>query len=295
MKAELAFRMRLARQKAEAFLREEGLLDKFPIDPFAIAASRGIFVRAKPPNEAGASGMLLRHGNQFGIMYATHIPSLGFQRFSVAHELGHFFLEGHPDQVLQNGVHSSHAGFASQDPYELEADSFAAGLLLPETPVKRLLRLNDAGLAIVERIADDFQVSLTATAIRYAELTPDSVAVIVTSDDRVEYCFLSNAMKALPKLEWLKKGTRVPFDTATHEFNQDPANVTLARKVEHQLDVRKWLGGDTSQIVAEEVVGLGAYGKTLTILSSSVNVTEEEDPDTEEEELIESWTPRFRR
>ncbi|MFT3809970.1 MAG: ImmA/IrrE family metallo-endopeptidase [Micropepsaceae bacterium] len=295
MKAELALRMRMARQKAEAFLRQEGLLDKLPIDPFAIAASRGIFVRAKPPTEAGASGMLLRHGNQFGIMYATHIPNLGFQRFSVAHELGHFFLEGHPDQVLQNGVHSSYAGYASQDPYELEADSFASGLLLPETPVKRLLRLNDAGLAIIERIADDFQVSLTATAIRYAELTPDTVAVIVSSGHQVEYCFLSSAMKALPKLEWLRKGTGVPFDTATYEFNQDATNIKLGRKVAHQTDVRKWLGGDVSQIVTEEVVGLGAYGKTLTVLSSSINVTEEEDPDDEEEALIESWTPRFRR
>ncbi|MGB8741579.1 MAG: hypothetical protein WCD52_15455, partial [Xanthobacteraceae bacterium] len=33
-----------------------------------------------------------RHGNAFGILYATHVPSEGFQRFSVGHELGHYFL-----------------------------------------------------------------------------------------------------------------------------------------------------------------------------------------------------------
>jgi len=79
--------------------------------------------------------MLLRHGDVFGILYATHIASEGFQRFSIAHELGHYFLEGHIDHILpKDGVHESHAGFVSADPYELEADQFAGGLLMPSAP-----------------------------------------------------------------------------------------------------------------------------------------------------------------
>src|SRR5882757_567570 len=102
-------RLKLAKQKAEALLLAEGITS-LPDDPFAIAASRDIVVEPKPEAAGGASGMLLRHGNTFGILYATHVPSEGFQRFSVSHELGHFFLDGHIDHVLpKNGTHVSHA------------------------------------------------------------------------------------------------------------------------------------------------------------------------------------------
>jgi hypothetical protein len=101
----------MAKQKAEALLRDEGITN-LPVDPFAIAASRAIEVKAKPDTAEGVSGMLLRHGDVFGILYATHIPSEGFQRFSIGHELGHYFLEGHIDHILpEDGVHESHAGF----------------------------------------------------------------------------------------------------------------------------------------------------------------------------------------
>ena len=148
-----AFRLRLAKQKAEAFLRENGI-DGLPVDPFAIAASREIVVKPKADAAPGVSGMLLRHGDTFGILYATHIPSEGFQRFSVAHELGHYFLDGHIDHVLPtDGVHASQAGFVSADPYELEADQFAAGLLMPATAFRRALGRHEAGLSAVESMA----------------------------------------------------------------------------------------------------------------------------------------------
>ena len=82
-----AFSLKIAKQSAELFLRNEGITS-LPVDPFAIANSRDIIVKAKPDTAEGVSGMLLRHGDAFGIMYATHIASEGFQRFSVSHELG---------------------------------------------------------------------------------------------------------------------------------------------------------------------------------------------------------------
>jgi hypothetical protein len=46
-------------------------------------------------------------------------------------------------------------------------------------------------------------------------------------------------------------------------------------------------------VLNEEVVGLGGYGRTLTVLSAQDAVDVEELQ--EDEELIESWKPRFRR
>jgi hypothetical protein len=85
----LAYRLKMARQAAEAYLRNNGH-DALPIDPFAIAAKHDIDVKAKPDTAVGVSGMLLRHGDNFGILYATHTGSEGFERFSVGYELGHY-------------------------------------------------------------------------------------------------------------------------------------------------------------------------------------------------------------
>jgi hypothetical protein len=58
-----------------------------------------------------------------------------------------------------------------------------------------------------------------------------------------------------------------------------------------------WLGGSRSASVTEEVVGLGRYGKTLTILSSTRLGHEHDglDDDVGDDGLAERWTPRFRR
>lgn len=290
------FNLKMARQTAESFLRREGITT-LPVDPFAIADSLSIAVEGKPQDKDGVSGMLLRHGNDFGIIYATHIPSTGFQRFSVSHELGHYLLPGHPDQVFTNGIHVSRAGFVTNDIHELEADHFAAGLLMPEAPFKKEVERHDPGLDAIEQVAGRCVTSLTATAIRFAELSDMAVAVIVSTGGVIDYSFLSEPMKALPKLDWLRKGTKLPAATATARLANDPAQVRAGARVADAVDVRDWLGGTTKAEVSEESIGLGGYGKVLTILVSS-RIGQQEDPDEDDEsddDMVERWTPRFRR
>jgi hypothetical protein len=223
--------------------------------------------------------------------------SIRFQHFSVGHELGHYFLDGHIDHVLPNdGVHVSEAGFTSADPYEMEADQFAAGLLMPGTLFRGAMRKHDAGFATVEGMADLCHTSLTATGIRYAELSEEAVAVIISTGNAIDFCFLSNPMKRLPQLSWLRKGTPVPNGTLTARFNADRRRVLGAERAEDEIDVMDWLGGARSARVTEEVVGLGRYGKTLTILSSEIIGQEHaDDGESEEDDFEEKWTPRFRK
>jgi hypothetical protein len=274
------FRLKMAKQKAEALLKQEGITS-LPVDPFAIAASRDILVQPKPDTADGVSGMLLRHGDTFGILYATYISS-----------------DGHIDHILPtDGIHSSRAGFVSADPYELEADNFAAGLLMPAGRCKRLIARGDPSLAAIESLASDCRTSLTATAIRFAELTDDAVAVIISTGNTIDYCLLSEAMKSLPQLSWLKKGSAVPMRTATARLSGVAERVIKGDRATNEIDVMDWLGGTRSAVVTEEVVGLGRYGKTLTILSSS-RIGHEEDglgDDEDDEEIAERWTPRFHR
>ena len=47
-------------------------------------------------------------------------------------------------------------------------------------------------------------------------------------------------------------------------------------------------------MLVRSVAGLGRHGKALTVLSSA-KIGEDEDDEDNEDALIESWTPRFRR
>lgn len=276
---------------AEQVIRDRNIT-VLPVDPFAIARDLGIDVMAKPAMSAGVSGSLLRVGNSFAIAYATHISNTGFQRFSISHELGHYFLPGHIDAVFVDGdLHESRAGFASGNRYELEADHFAAALLMPRQLFIPATRNAGQGLDAIEDLHVLCDTSLTATAIRYAQCTADALAIVVSIGATIDYCFLSDTLMELDGLDWARKHQMVPRGTLTFVFNQEADNVLRCERKDGASDLQQWFGGSRNIEVNEEIVGLGTYGKTLTVLSG-FEVPEPEDEEVEES-LRDSWIPRF--
>jgi Zn-dependent peptidase ImmA (M78 family) len=285
-------RFEAAAREAEQLIHDRRLLS-LPIDPFAIAEASEIVVEPMPPYSDGVSGILCKVGDNFGILYATYIDNEGFQRFSVAHELGHYFLPGHIDHLFDEGKtqHRSRSGFVSIDPYELEADHFASSLLMPRRLFAAEMFKAGEGLAAIEHLAGVCRTSLTATAIRYAQLTEKAVAVVVSTDARVDYCFMSEAFRAVRGLEWLRKGSLVPPGTPTHAFGEDQSRIACAQRIEECSNVGDWFGGRRDVELNEDVIGLGRYGKILTVLYSEALENDDEDDNNDHE-----WEPpRFRR
>jgi hypothetical protein len=95
----------------------------------------------------------------------------------------------------------------------------------------------------------------------------------------------------------LRKRSPVPLNTVTARFNRNPDHIARADRAEDEIDIMDWLGGTRSVKAIEEVVGLGSYGKTLTVRScvSIQDQIDEEEEGEDEDSLIEQWTPRFRR
>jgi hypothetical protein len=218
-----------------------------PVDPFAIALDRGIEVMAKPSHETGVSGMLIRVGNEFAIGYATHIDNKPFQRFSVSHELGHFFLPGHIDAVIgTNCIHESRAGFASNNRYEMEADRFAAGFLMPRHLFFPALERVGRGLAAVECLATLCKTSLHATAIRYTQCTRDPVAIVISVGSRIDHCFMSEALKSVDGIDWIRKREAVPRNTPTFAFNQEVDNAHTFR-LDETSTLQDWGSSQNSE------------------------------------------------
>jgi hypothetical protein len=242
-------------------------IDTLPVDPFAIAKDRGIEIQEDSSLSSGISGCLMKVGDVFGILFSSKFASEGFRRFTVAHELGHYFLDGHVHHLFNNGqyIHKSESGFTSKDQYEREADAFAAALLMPKSLFKAVLAKAGSGLAAIESLADNCGTSLTATSIRYAKLSDDPVAVVCSSGDKINFAFMSDSLRKRPDLTWIRKGTGLSAGCATAKFNRDESNVLGCRRATATVDLGDWFTGGDGE-VNEEIIGLGEYGRTLTVL-----------------------------
>jgi len=142
----------------------------FYVDPVEEAKKYGINVYADTDFSKlnhGESGMIEKDGDNITI-YVDPNDSLERQRFTTAHELGHY-VSGHLDdntKMLRDSTKSY-----SQNNYdfkEYEANNYAANLLMPKDKLEFLL--NNEGLNTVEDLAYALVVSPQAMRIRLKNL-----------------------------------------------------------------------------------------------------------------------------
>jgi len=116
-------------------------------------------------------------------------------------------------------------------------------------------------------MADLCNTSLTATAIRYAELTDDFLIVIISSNCKIDFCCFSQKAWQIKNKEIPKKGWPVPKNTATEIMFREPLRINKAERDSVQSDLSDWIECDRSKDILEEVKGLGRYEKILTVLN----------------------------
>ena len=163
------------RKRVEALLQKHGI-KRPPVDVHGLALKLGIRVQMAPTND-DLSGFLLRDpssGETVIGVNSTH--SRARQRFTIAHELGHFHLhQGEALHVDRRGsgfeIHTRNARSKDgSDPKEIEANAFAGELLMPamfldeDVLVQGAIDVSDEQK--VRRLADRYQVSTTAMSIR---------------------------------------------------------------------------------------------------------------------------------
>lgn len=136
---------------------------------------------------AGADGRLVRLGNRGVIRVRDDVPELGRRRFIIAHELGHLLL-GHGADVFRLCEERDLLEWSrGQQVYETEANEFAAELLMPEAFFRPHCLRGDPSLTGIERLAEEFRTSLTATAIRYVEFSPDRCGVVMSQNGEIRW------------------------------------------------------------------------------------------------------------
>lgn len=126
-----------------------------------------------------ASALLLRGPKLIIIGESTPART----RFSLAHELGHWFLHSRGNALEVCTPEDMSSGI--RRPEESEANAFAAGLLMPSAWVPRRWRAWPGSINHAQVLASHFQVSLSAAALRYVTLVDVPVIAVVHDGKRV--------------------------------------------------------------------------------------------------------------
>lgn len=253
-------RMDELEQLADAVLDEYGR--EVPIDPVRILNQLRLSVSY---NDYGDSfdGLLEYKGGRFHVYCNTRRCPRGAtrSRFTLAHELGHYFIDEHR-RCLIGGVspHQSVAGFLSGNRVEREADFFASSLLMPRERFTK--PAHHEGLTGVLRLARDFDVSVTAAAIRFASLDLEPCAVFYWLDGTVRWRRLSPTFFEVRFMRTVEDLVDIPRDCAT-------AKVIRAGKSGEVIGcattAASWFraisnSSDHNLLLMEQAVGLGQYG-----------------------------------
>lgn len=140
-----------------------------PVDELAVLV--GATIR-RQPFDAGLSGMVHRGPEGPAVIGVNSSHPNTRQRFTIAHEIGHLLLhraEGfHLDDRFVFGLRSERSSLAA-DAYEIEANQFAAELLMPEMFLRRDLgarELDPETDDTIGELAGRYGVSTQAMTIR---------------------------------------------------------------------------------------------------------------------------------
>ncbi len=106
----------------------------------SILDSEGIVFSEMDEDPDEFVGVFMQSEHKKAIIINKNIPNQGRKFFTIAHELGHYFLE-HPltdGQILCKGI--DEANNDKRDPDEIEANAFASFLLMPKEFVEPIMR-----------------------------------------------------------------------------------------------------------------------------------------------------------
>lgn len=243
---------------AKKIIEDYGIHNPEDIDIEAIALDRGLFVMEGPLS--GSWARLLRKGSGGLIRVSSDIAITGQKRFCVAHELGHFLLHSHDDQLEFCSSKDMLPGYERR-PEEPEANAFAGELLMPEALVRRRLNPTDLTLARLEEIGAEFGTTISATIHRAVDVAVH-VCALVRSEDGV--------------LRSFHVGPDFPFRLREMKSKLDERSCAGeffrgGTAIEQEADVPAdaWLEDPRmtgSETVRELTIPMPNYGSALTVL-----------------------------
>lgn len=170
--------IKAARARATTILEQhpKAIRGRF-VDVEELARLAGIDVVKEHLKDATVSGFLQRTTKTGRPVIVVNESNADVrQRFTIAHELGHYFLHAsqsvHVDDMdtADAVMYRDHVSALATRLVEIEANQFASELLMPERMISEdVTKLKEKNLGmseVVERLAEQYDVSQAAMAIR---------------------------------------------------------------------------------------------------------------------------------
>lgn len=194
----------------------------------------------------------------------------GRARFTIAHELGHYFIDDHR-QSLIGGVqlHGSNIDYHPRNPIEQEADCFASSLLMPEGQIRKLVK-RSSGLTSIMAIQRRHKASVMASAARYCRLDAEPIAIVHWKSDKYGWKLLSTAIREANLRKTIEKINEIDDGSATSRAmkgEEPPA----CGYFETATSASRWFpyvgeASRTNVLLKEQAIRLGDHG-VLTALT----------------------------
>lgn len=160
--------------KAREVLRETRT-SQLPVPVDLVARRLGLVVEPVPLGDEISGLLVVRDGK--GTIGVNRSHSLVRQRFTIAHECGHYVLHRDGSELFidkgYTAVYRDARSSKGGERGEIQANQFAAALLIPRELVLEEIRNNNFDLgneAVLEDLAKEFQVSLSAMSFRLSNL-----------------------------------------------------------------------------------------------------------------------------
>lgn len=248
----------LAVIKARSIIDTLDLYEPSMIDVEAIAMLRGLICVSE--GIAGAEGRLVR-GLEGGIIrLRSGILGEGRKRFTIAHEIGHFELHHTANRRLCTEADlDSWAPSAKEDEYQ--ANLFAAELLMPERLFASQCRRVRPCLEHIEQLGSLFRTSLTATAIRFVNFSPEECAIIFSQDGKIRWGYPGREFR----FNYIPSGRELDQLSLAYDYFHGGS----VDRRQQNVDASAWfpqIRFKQDAMLKEQSWRLGGFGAVITLL-----------------------------
>lgn len=248
---------------AEKIIQEYHYKSPIDLDLELIANAENLIVE-----ETELQGMLgkITYDTDCGIIKInSSIKDTGQKRFTLAHELGHYFNE---KDIRTNPLYrhiDNYLSFNTGKKFEDNANLFAAELLMPRLWFNDFIQKRCINFELIKGIAEYFNVSLSAAAFRYVNIGKYPTAIIYSQNGIVKW----SAFHDYFPFKFLRNGTKVHKETPAYDFFAGKTMQTC----EDLIPATCWFPEDRNIkpgiYLNEQNVAMPNYNAVLTLLWES--------------------------
>lgn len=219
-------------------------------------------------------GYLLTTARNNLITLRSSIKEPGKKRFVLAHELGHYELHPHQNQLTFCLSEDFCYWNNRLRPEEQEANAFAGELLMPEKMFAPLCRASEEpSIGTISHLSRTFGTTLLSTAYRYIDYSPFDCAMIVSQKGQISWCRRSRGF--MDRDLQVKPGTKVSINSYAGDlFDGKPVNNGMK-----EVTADAWIEGppgDNNRTLWEDSLLMKRYDTVLTMLWDKNGYEDEE-------------------